>query len=69
MVGVDLESVDRYVWVDSCHVLVGPCKAIMVLREEFDECETELCTEECLDLDFVVQIVGMNADVVKFVYA
>ena len=41
----------------------------MVLREEFDECEQELCTEACPDLDFVVRIVGMNADVVEFIYA
>ena len=42
MVGVDLESVHCYVWVDSCHVLVGPSKAIVVLLEELDECELEL---------------------------
>ena len=42
MVEVDLESVHCYVWVDSCHVLVGPSKAIVVLREEFNECEPEL---------------------------
>ena len=58
-----------YVWIDSCHVLVGPSKAIVVLREEFNECEPELCTEACPDLDFVVQIVGMDAYVIEFVYA
>ena len=65
---VDLESVYCYVWVDSCHVLVGPSKAIVVLREEFDECEPELCTEAGPNLDFVVWIVGMDTDVVEFVY-
>ena len=69
MVRVDLESVHCYVWVDSCHVLVGPSKAIVVLHEEFDECETEFCTEACPNLDFVVRIVGMDADVVEFIYA
>ena len=68
MVGVNLESMHCYVWVDSCHVLVGPSKAIVVLCEEFDECEPELCTEACLDLDFLVRIVGMDADVVEFIY-
>ena len=69
MVGVDLESMHCYVWVDSCHVLVGPNKTIVVLREEFDECESELGTEACPNLDFVVRIVGMDADVIEFVYA
>ena len=69
MVGVDLESVHRYVWIDSCHVLVGPSKAIVVLRQELDECKPELCAESCPDLDFVVWIVRMDADVVKFIYA
>ena len=41
----------------------------MVLRQEFDECEPELCAESCPDLDFVVRIVRMDADVVKFIYA
>ena len=69
MAGVNLESVHCYVWVDSYHVLVGPSKKIVVLREEFNECELELCTEACPDFDFVVRIVGMDVDVVKFVYA
>ena len=42
MVGVDLESMHCYVWVDSCHVLVGPSKAIVVLLEELDKCKLEL---------------------------
>ena len=41
MVGVDLEFVHCYLWVDSNHVLVGPSKAIVVLLEEIDECEPE----------------------------
>ena len=69
MVGVDLESVHCYVWVDSYHVLVGPSKAVVVLREELDECKPELCTEACPNLDFVVRIVGMDPDVVQFIYA
>ena len=68
MVGVDLESVQCYVRFDSYHVLVGPSKAIVVLREEFDECEPKLCIEACPDLDFVVQIIGMDVDIVEFIY-
>ena len=41
----------------------------MVLLEEFDEYELELGAEVCPNLDFVVQIVGMDADIVQFVYA
>ena len=41
----------------------------MVLSEECDECEPELCAETCPDLDLVVWIVRMDADVVKFVKA
>ena len=48
---------------------MGPSEAIVVLREEFDECEPELCTEVCPNLDFVVRIVGMDADIVEFIYA
>ena len=68
MVGVDLESIHCYVWVDSRHVLMGPSKAIVVLHEELDECELELYAETCPNLDFVVWIVGMDADVVEFIY-
>ena len=48
---------------------MGPSKAIVVLFEELDECEPELCAESCPDLDFVVRIVGVDADVVEFIYA
>ena len=68
-VGVNLESVDRYVWVDSCHVLVEPSKAIVVMHEELDEYKPELLTEVCPNLDFVVRVVGMNVDAVEFIYA
>ena len=67
--GVDLESVYYYVWVNSCHVLVGPSKAIVVLLEELDECKAEFRAEVCSNLDFMVQIVGMDADIIEFVYA
>ncbi len=69
MVGVDLESVHCYVRVDSCHVLVGPSEAIVVLLEELDEREPKLCAEAGPNLDFVVRIVGVDADVVEFIYA
>ena len=42
MIGVDLEFVYCYVWVNSSHVLMGQSKAIVVLLEELDECEVEL---------------------------
>ena len=58
-----------YVRVDTRHVLVGPGKAIVVLSEECDECEPELCAETCPDLDLVVWIVRVDADVVEFIYA
>ena len=48
---------------------MGPSEAIVVLLEELDECEPELCAEACPNLDFVVQIVGMDANIVEFVYA
>ena len=69
MVRVDLEPVHCYVGVDSCHVLVGPSKAIVVPLEELDECESELEAEASPNLDFVVRIVGMDADVIEFIYA
>ena len=46
---------------------MGPSEAILVLRKEFDEYELELCTEACPDLEFVVWIVRMDADVVEFI--
>ena len=45
MVGVDLESVYCYLWVDSSHVLVGLSEAIVVLLEDLDECEVEFRAE------------------------
>ena len=69
MVGVDLESVYCDSWIDSCHVLVGPGETTVVLRQEFDECEPELCAESCPDLDYVVRIVGVDTNVVEFIYA
>ena len=68
VVGVDLEFMYRYGRVDSCHVLVGPSEAIVVLLEELDECQTEFRVEACSNLDFVVRVVRMDADFVEFVY-
>ena len=69
MVGVDLESVHCYVRINSCHVLVGPSKAIVVLLEELDECKAEFGVEVRSNLDLVVRVIGMNADIIEFVYA
>ena len=69
MVGVDLEFMYCYVWVDSSHVLVGPSKAIVALLEELDEFEAELRAEVRSNLDLVVWVIGMDVDIVKFFYA
>ena len=44
-----------------------PSKAIVVLLEELDECEVEFGAEVCSNLDLVVWIIGMDADVVEFI--
>ena len=54
MVGVYLESVYCYIWVNSSHVLVGPSKAIVVLLEELDEYKTEFRAEAHSNLNLVV---------------
>ena len=54
MVRVNLESMHCYVWVDSCHVLVGPSEAIVVLLEELYECKAEFGAEACSNLDLMV---------------
>ena len=41
----------------------------MVPLEELDEYESELGAKACPNLDFVVRIMGVNTDVVEFVYA
>ena len=69
MVGVNLEHVYRYFRVDFGHVLVGPREAIVVLFEELDECKAEFGAEACPNLDLVVWVVGVDADIVQFVYA
>ena len=67
MVGVDLESVYCYVWVNSSHVLVGPSKAIVVLLEELDEYKAEFRARARSNLDLVVRVIGMIVDIVKFI--
>jgi len=47
---------------------VGPSKAIVVLLEELDECEPELCAKACPNFDFVVLIMGVDTDFVEFIY-
>ena len=69
MIWVDLEHVYCYFRVDSGHVLVGPSEAIVVLLEELDECKAEFGAEACYNLDLVVQVIGMNADIVEFTYS
>ncbi len=48
---------------------MGPSKAIVVLPEEVNECEAKFWAEACSDLDLVVQVSRMDADVVEFVYS
>ena len=69
MVGVDLEPVYCYFRVDSGHFFVIPSEEIMVLLKELDECKAEFRAEACSNLDLVVWVIGMNADIVEFVYA
>ena len=48
---------------------MGLSKAIMVLLEELDEYESEFKAEARSNLDLVVQVIGMNAYIIKFIYA
>ena len=48
---------------------MGPCKAIMVLLEEFDESSAELRTKASSYLDFVIRIVRVDAYVIELVDA
>ena len=48
---------------------MGPSEAIIVLLEELDECKVEFGAEACSNLDLVVWVIGMSADIVEFVYA
>ena len=41
----------------------------MVLLEELDECKAEFGAEARSNLDLVVWVVGMDADIIKFIYA
>ena len=41
----------------------------MVLLEELDECKAEFEVEACPNLDLVVWVVGVDADIVEFIYA
>ena len=68
MVGVNLEPVYRYFRVNSCYVFVGPNEAIVVLLEELDECKAEFRADVCSDLNFVVWVVGVDAEIVKLIY-
>ena len=69
MVGIDLESMYCYLLVNSSHVLVGPSEAIMVLLEELDECKAEFGAEARSNLDLVVRVIGINTDIIEFIYA
>ena len=69
MVGVDLELVYGYFRINSGHVFVRPSEAIMVLLEELNECTVEFRAEACSNLDLVVWVVGMDADIIEFIYA
>ena len=46
-----------------------PSEAIVVLLEELDECKAEFGAEAHSNLDLVVRVIGMNADIIEFVYA
>ena len=69
MVRVYLEPMHRYFRVDSSHVFVRPSEAIVVLLEELDECKVEFRAKVCSNLNFVVWVVGVDVDIIEFIYA
>ena len=48
---------------------MGPSKVIVVLLEELDECKAEFRAKACSNLDLVVWVIGMDANIVELVYA
>ena len=46
-----------------------PSKAIVVLLEELDECRADFGAETRSNLYLVVRVIGMNVDIVEFIYA
>ena len=69
MVKVNLEPMYFYFRVNSSHVFVRPSEAIVVLLEELDECKGKFKAKACSNLDLVVWVVGIDVDIIKFVYA
>ena len=69
IVRVDLEFVYYYIRTDFGYVFVRPIKAVVMLFEELDECKADFGAEECSNLDLVIRKVGMNADIIKLIYA
>ena len=69
MVRVDLELVYCNIKTDSDHVYMRPSKAVVILFEELDKCKVKFGVEVCSNLDLVIQKVGMNANIIKFIYA
>ena len=67
MVGVNLESVYCYVWIDSNHVFVRPSKAVIALLEELDEYEVEFRAESCTNLNLVVWEVRVYTNIIELV--
>ena len=66
---VNLEPIYRYFRIDSGHVSMRPSEAIVVLLKELDEGKVEFRVDACSTLDLVVLVVGMDADIIVFVYA
>ena len=48
---------------------MGPSKAIVVLLKELNECEVEFGAGAGSNLDLVVWVIEMNADIIRFIYA
>lgn len=64
-----MEPMYSYFRVDFGHFLVRPSEEIVVLLKELNEYKAEFRAEACSNLDLVVLVVGMDADIIEFVYA
>ena len=48
---------------------MGPSKAVVMLLEELNECKGKFEVEMCTNLDLEIWEVGMNANIIKLIYA
>ena len=69
MIGVNMVFLYYYIRTDSGHVFIGPSKVVVTLLEELNECKVKFGAETCTNLDLVIWESGMNANIIKLVYA